>query len=155
MGFSEAQFLKHSKKIDCLFQENYEPLADKARTRTGSREIFAWTEKNGIQNTIYSNHTVPNIHRQLKRLKIDKFITAVLARNLGDISHMHKNSKEKKLFNYVEKHKFKAHEVISIGDTEEEIEIGSALIAPLVINVQGKGYHNVYRTELSCTAAAP
>lgn len=132
IGFSSQNFLKNSTKIDKLFQDNYEPLADKARTRSGSREVLLWLKQNNIESSVYSNHTTPNIHRQLKRLKLDSLITEVLARHLGDITHMHKNSKEEKLFNYVKKHKFKPREVVSVGDTEEEIDVGKKF-----------GYHTV------------
>lgn len=43
-----------------------------------------------------------------------------------------RGGKQQKLEDYVKKHKFKPQEIISVGDTEEEIEIGKAL-----------GYHTV------------
>lgn len=149
VGISESDLKKNRKIINDLFHNSYEPLADKSRTRTGSRVILDWLKNNNIESTIYSNHTTPNIHRQLKRLKLDHLITEVLAREIGDDSHYHKNSKEEKLLNYIKKHKFKPHEVVSVGDTEEEIDVGKKF-----------GYHTVaitggYNTNSRLKKAKP
>lgn len=124
IGFTSENFKKNAAKIDAQFQKAYEPLANKCRTRGGTKNVLAWLKKNGINSTIYSNHTKPNIERQLHRLKIGKLIDCVLARELGDISHMHARGKEQKLVDYIKSLKLKPREVVSVGDTEEEIEIG-------------------------------
>jgi phosphoglycolate phosphatase-like HAD superfamily hydrolase len=124
IGFPDKEFKKHAKEIDYLFQKNYEPLADKTRSRAGVKNVLQWLNENNTKSCIYSNHTTPNIHRVLKRLKMEKLISKVLARDLGDITHMHVRGKEQKLVDFVKTLKLKPKEVISVGDTEEEIEIG-------------------------------
>ena len=77
-----------------------------------------------VSTIIYSNHTLKDIHKQLERLNIEKYFDTVLARSDGDISHMHSRGKVQKLSDYVKTKKFKPREVMSVGDTEEEIETG-------------------------------
>jgi phosphoglycolate phosphatase len=132
LGMPKSFFKSHFYEIEKLFHDHYEPLADKCRTGIGARDLLKWLKKNNIEAIIYSNHTVPNIGRLLKRLKIEQYISKVIARELGDNSHMHNRGKEQKLFEYVKSKKLKPSQVISIGDTEEEIEIGKA-----------QGYHTV------------
>ncbi len=124
LGYSDIFLKKHLNTIEEVFHLNYEIFANQARTRAGSKEVLDWLEKQKIQRVIYSNHNIPNIERRLKRLKIKPLINTVLARHLGDHSQLHERSKDKKLFDYIKQQKFKPHEVISVGDTEEEIEIG-------------------------------
>lgn len=72
---------------------------------------------------IYSNHTIVGITAQLKRLKIGHHMDVVLANGTKQ-GALHKKGKGQKLNDYVKRHKLKPSEVISVGDTEEEIEIG-------------------------------
>jgi len=132
LGLSDAFLKKNLDKMESLFPAIYEPMADKTRTRAGVKEVLKFLEQQNISSIIYSNHTTINIERLLKKLKINKLIVKVLARDIGDFSHIHARGKEQKLRDYIKIHKFKPHEVISIGDTEEEIEIGKKY-----------GYHTV------------
>jgi phosphoglycolate phosphatase len=123
-GFSENHFKKHHVEINKIFCKTYEPLADICRSRTGTKVALDFLSKNKINAIIYSNHTIPDIERQLRRLHISSRFKTILARIHGDRSHMHNRGKERKLQEYVKKHKLKPFEVVSVGDTEEEIEIG-------------------------------
>src|SRR5262249_30752686 len=76
-------------------------------------------------------HTIVGIESQLKRLNIKTHMDIVLANpDIGKTFHF--KGKGEKLNNYVKKNKLKAGEVVSVGDTEEEIEIGKKY-----------GYHTV------------
>lgn len=117
------------KKIDfykqsLIYHKFYELQAAKARTRSGSKEVLKWLGTKHITRMIYSNHITPEIVKQLLRLNIHQYFDEVLARGAGDHSHMDKRSKDQKLFDYVKNKKFLPHEVLTVGDTEEEIEIG-------------------------------
>jgi phosphoglycolate phosphatase-like HAD superfamily hydrolase len=132
LGYNDRFINKNKIIIEELFAVIYEPLANKTRSRAGAREVLKFLNSQKIEAIIYSNHTTPNIENQLRRLKLDKLIAKVLARDIGDYSHVHKRGKQQKLEDYVKQRKFKPREIISIGDTEEEIEIGKEL-----------GYHTV------------
>jgi phosphoglycolate phosphatase-like HAD superfamily hydrolase len=149
IGLSDAFLKKNLDEMERLFTNHYEPLADKARTRSGVREVLKFLESNKIKSVIYSNHTTVNIEKQIHRLKINKYINKVLARALGDNSQIHTRTKEIKLLNFIKEHKFKPQEVVSVGDTEEEIEIGKQ-----------NGYHTVaitggYNTTVRLTKHRP
>lgn len=117
------------KKIDLLEQSEkyhqvYEQQALKSRTRSGAKNLLKWLLTKNITRMIFSNHITPDISRQLIRLNIFEYFDEILARDAGDHSHVHKKSKDQKLFDYVQKNKYRPQEVITVGDTEEEIEIG-------------------------------
>jgi phosphoglycolate phosphatase len=122
-GKREDMLTEHDR-----FHRTYEKLGANARTRGGAKRILTWLRKNKIHTVIYSNHTAPEINRQLKRLGISKFFDQVLARvGVEDQSHMHQRSKEAKLLQYIRRNGFKPSQVLSVGDTVEEIEIGHRL----------------------------
>lgn len=143
IGLAEKELKKNIIPIENTFHSNYEKLVNTARTRSETKEVLQWLHQKHILRIIYSNHNLPNIHRQLTRLKISRFIDTVLARtDQGDQSHVFDRNKEHKLRAYIKKNKFKPHEVISVGDTEEEIQVGKQY-----------GYHTVAITDGYNTAA--
>lgn len=132
LGLSKSFLKRHLMTIEETFQMNYERLALKSRTRSGVKPVLVFLKNKQIKALIYSNHIVPYIEKHLQRLQIKSFFDQVLARPLTDVSHMMARGKQQKLHNYVLENKFKPQEVISVGDTEEEIQIGKSL-----------GYHTV------------
>jgi len=122
-GVRREHVIKNDKKLARSFHNYYEPRAAKCRTRGGVREVLAWLNKSKVRSLIYSNHTMVGIEAQLKRLKIRDHMDIVLAHN-NQGGSMHSKNKGQKLNDYVKRRKFKPSEVISVGDTEEEIEIG-------------------------------
>lgn len=133
LGFSKRYIETHFQAIENVFHPNYELNADKVHSRVGVRNVLKWLAKEKILCIIFSNHHIPGIQKHLIRLKIDNFFDSILARENGlDDSQVYKRSKEKKLFEYIKKFKIKPSEVISVGDSEEEIEIAKKY-----------GYHSV------------
>jgi len=122
-GVRREFILKNSGKIAKTFFDFYEQRAVKCRTRSGVREVLSWLKKNHIGSMIYSNHTLLGIEAQLKRLKIKNYIEIVLAHS-DQAGGLHNKNKGQKLLSYIKSNNFKPHEVISVGDTAEEIEIG-------------------------------
>lgn len=132
LGMSRNKYLYHSEEINRRFNQYYEARVDRCRTRGGVKAALKFLKQNKITSIIYSNHVTIFIDRQLKRLGLKKYFDAVIARAEDDRSHMHTRGKQQKLQNYVRFKKLKPREIISIGDSEEEIEIGKTL-----------GYHTV------------
>lgn len=116
----EINFEEQSK----IYLKKYEKLVTKARTRSGSRQLLKWLGAKRITRAIFSNHVTPNIVKHLIRLDIHQYFDEILARDAGNHSHMHNRFKDQKLFDYVAGKKLKPHEVMTVGDTDEEIEIG-------------------------------
>lgn len=132
LGFSDAALRKNGKLLERTFHQYYEKFVNQARTRAGTKEILRWLHGKKIERVIYSNHNVPNIHRQLVRLNLLPLIDVILARHQTDHSQIFERSKDQKLFAHIKRLKIKPGEVVSVGDSEEEIEIGKAY-----------GYHTV------------
>lgn len=82
--------------------------------------------KNKITSIIVSNHTVTGIGSQLKRLQLEKYFSVLLANRARD-SSMKKRNKKEKVEDYLEKSTFKKSDVVIIGDSPEEVEIGKQL----------------------------
>ena len=112
-----------------IFYANYyKKIAGKAKFRPGAKTLLNRLKKLGIQSIIYSNHTVNEIARQLKRFKIGKYFQAVLARpNFKEQGLLHKKNKQEKLAHFLKGLKIKPSEILNVGDTCEEIDIGHNL----------------------------
>jgi phosphoglycolate phosphatase len=121
-GFPPNLFDEKAAEIQEVFLHHYEPEEKLCRTRSGAKELLKWLKENNIDSVIFSNHPEAHIRVQLKRLKISEYFSEVLGRESQN-SHMHKRSKAGKLKTYVTSHKFEPTEVITVGDTDEEIEI--------------------------------
>ncbi len=119
-GGKKQNLDKQAKKFHILYEAN----VGKTRTRAGSKRILQLLQNYNIKRMIYSNHVAPDIVKQLIRLNIFKYFDEILARPAGEHSQIHQRSKGKKLFDYVKRNRLKPKEVLTIGDTEEEIEIG-------------------------------
>lgn len=124
-GFAPKVFEKKSHEIHLVFLKHYEPLETFCRTRSGSREILRWLRDKNIKSVIFSNHIVPHIQKQTRRLKIFEYFDRILARrSVDDSSHMTAQGKSEKLHLYVRGLGLKPGEILTVGDTVEEIEIG-------------------------------
>ncbi len=132
LGMDRQAYLNHSIEINGRFNKHYEARVSNCRTRAGVRVCLQYLAENNIKTVIYSNHVTNYIIKQLKRLKIEKYFDVVLAREDDDHSHLHSRGKAEKLKNFIKRHKLKPNEIISVGDSEEEIEIG-----------KDGGYHTV------------
>ncbi len=124
LGLDPAYFKKYSDKIDRAYINRSEPQEQKCRTRTGARDVLRWLEKNTITSVIYSNHIIPLIEKALLRFKLRGLVDDILARPFHNGSQHKKRSKDQLLLAYVRSKRLKPEEVLTIGDTEEEIEIG-------------------------------
>ncbi len=119
-------------KQSTIYHPVYEKFAAKSRTRAGARSLLTWLKSHHFLTMIFSNHVTPEIIKQLLRLDIYEYFDEVLARDAGDHSHVKIRSKDQKLFDYVRLHKMNPAEVVVVGDSEEEIQIGKTY-----------GYHTV------------
>ncbi len=133
LGITKAFLKKYLNTIEDTFHLIYEKNSNHTRTRSGTKLVLKYLKQEKILSAIYSNHNVPNIHRKLVRLGIDGLIVKILAnQKAGDNPQIFVRHKENLLNEFIKQKKFKPHEVISVGDTEEEIQIGKTY-----------GYHTV------------
>ncbi len=125
-GVPEEVLDKKAKEIADTFHSFYEQRAEKVRTRANTKQLLAWLLKSKIDRVIFSNHIVEPIKKQLKRLKIDGYFSAVLANAHLEAAFKGRNKKES-LKKYMLENNLLPNEVLIIGDTIEEIEIGKEL----------------------------
>lgn len=126
LGIPEEVVKSKALEIAKVFHSNYEIRAATVRTRAFVRQLLRCLSENKISAIIFSNHINEPIKRQLKRLKIEKYFSAVLANIALDVA-LKERSKQEKLRNYLKENNFSVSEVLVIGDTIEEIEIGNEL----------------------------
>ncbi|MCK5413677.1 MAG: HAD family hydrolase [Candidatus Pacebacteria bacterium] len=145
-GCCENKLKKYPKKLGLTFHSFYELRANKCRSRRNSKLLLRWLKKNSIKSIISSNHTIEGINSQLHRLKMIDYIAKVLANSFLD-SSMKKRNKREKIRDYLANHKYKLNEVLIVGDTSEEIEIGKALGIETVAITDG--YYSTKRIKQS------
>jgi len=124
-GITSADIKAKSAQMSTAFHSIYEPLAAHARTRAGTRHMLDYLHSKNIKRAILSNHTIEGIYMQLERLKLTHHFETVLAND--NIAGAHLKGKLNNLKYYLKDSKFEPDEVIIVGDTIEEIEIGKHL----------------------------
>lgn len=122
-GFSKNEFINNRSRISRLYHNYYEKRARKIKSRKGAESLLKWLKDNKIESIIFSNHTLLGINTQLKRLGIKKYITKVLAHAEKDEAATEKK-KEARLISHIKSADLKKSEVLIIGDTIEEMQIG-------------------------------
>ena len=125
-GCNEKKIKKNIKKLGEVFHKYYEKRVAKCRGRKGAKIILEWLTKNSVKSIIISNHTVKGIEFQLQRLGMKKYILDILANSSQNASFKRRNKLEK-LRKYIDAHNYKKNEIIIVGDSPEEVEIGRAL----------------------------
>lgn len=139
LGIDEEKLYENIEEHSAIFHKQYEASASKNRTRAGTRQVLQFLHDANITSIILSNHNVKAITMQLERLKIEKYFDTILANS--DLHSAYLKGKKDRLVEYLSNQDFKPNEVLIIGDTEEEIEIGKEL-----------GLHTVGITGGSSTA---
>lgn len=119
-GMSEEDVSKYADRIQEMLHSIYEPLVSGVRMRSNARALLDFLASSGIECIISSNHTETGIRNQLKRLKIEKYFTHVIANNPYDAI---RSGKEQKLKEFLEKNEIEASEIVIIGDSPEEARI--------------------------------
>src|SRR3989344_4586207 len=141
VGAKEEDIDNKAKQIIQTFHADYEEKASKVRTRAHAKELLEFLSKNNINSVIFSNHIVESITGHLQRLKIQKYFQEVLGNSLENLPLKGRN-KDEKLRSYIESRNIKAKEVLIIGDTIEEVEIGKEV-----------GCYTVALTHGNCSVA--
>lgn len=136
LGISEKMLKSRTSEITQTFHSSYELRAAKVRTRAFAKQLLGWLSDNHINSIIFSNHIDEPIKKQLKRLKIEKYFSRVLANSHFE-SALQGRNKQGKLKNYLDDHNLLTSEVLIIGDSIEEVEIGQKLSITTVAVTQG------------------
>lgn len=136
LGASEEELIAKTSIIQSTFHPNYEQKAAKVRTRAHAKKLLQWLKREQINSIIFSNHPEDPLKKQLKRLKIESYFDAVIANSHIDNAFKGRNKKEK-LKEYLKDKGYLAKEILIVGDTTEEIEIGKQLNVTAVAITHG------------------
>lgn len=132
----DQKLVSNHEKLNKIFHEYFESRALKCRSRKFAKKLLQWLSDYSIKSVIVSNHTVEGIENQLKRLKLNKYILTILANSANDSSFKGKN-KFQRLHAFLNSNKYKSKEIIIVGDSPEEIEMGKKLGIKTVAFTQG------------------
>ncbi len=125
-GCDRKEMEENIQRVGEVFHSFYEPRAAKCRTRRGVQKLLTWLKYHSVISIILSNHTITGINNQLVRLGINDYISEVLANASSNYSFIGRNKKEK-LEIFVNKRGYKPKDILIIGDSPEETEIGKTL----------------------------
>ncbi|MDD5163619.1 MAG: HAD family hydrolase [Candidatus ainarchaeum sp.] len=125
VGMNEKSFFENHAKIQKTYHGFYEKRIEQCRARTGTKALLKWLHSNGIKSIILSNHTIESIERHLKRLKLEKYVSAVLANS--DVLSTGLKDKAKHAEKYIKENGFEKEQIIIVGDSPEEIKIARQL----------------------------
>ncbi len=126
LGASEQDLDSKASQIAHAFHSQYELRVAKVRSRAYAKNLLDYLSKRNINCVIFSNHIVESIRKQLKRLKLTGYFAEVIANSHLDSALKGRNKKDK-LKDYIDKNNLSADEVLIVGDTVEEVEIGREL----------------------------
>lgn len=124
-GFTEDEIQANANIIQERFHRDYEPRALKVRTRHGARELLDFLYERKIECIILSGHSADGIQSQLKRLHLEKYFSHVFANDI--YGAMRGRNKLEKLEKFLSQRSFSEDEVLIIGDSTEEPEVGKRL----------------------------
>src|SRR3989344_36759 len=125
-GYEHKELTDVSKALQSFYHKHYEIRASKSRARKGAKKLLKWLKQNKLKPVILSNHTVAGIHYRLKLLGLDEFVLDVLA-NPNVHVVFNRTSKRDRLEDCLRSNKYAKSEVIIVGDSTEEAEIGKQL----------------------------
>ncbi len=126
LGANEQDLDSKASQVAKAFHSQYETRVAKVRSRAYAKNLLDYLCKSNITCVIFSNHIVESIRKQLKRLKLDGYFTEVIANSHLDSALKGRNKKDK-LKDYMDINNLSAKEVLIVGDTVEEVEIGKEL----------------------------
>lgn len=125
-GFTAKEFWDNAEENNKIFHTHFESRSMKARTRIGARTTLLWLKKHKIRTAIFSNHPIGGIEAQLRRLDLGDLFEKVIA-NPDSKTVLSEKNKEQKVKRYMEEFRIKSKEVMIVGDSPEEVEIGKNL----------------------------
>ena len=138
-GMTEAEDETNANTIQEMFHKDYEPRIAKVRTRTGARKLLDFLFKRSVEMIVISNHTVEGVNFQIERLGLQKYFSNVFARDAK--GSWASRSKLERLQKFLGQRSFLPKEIVIIGDSPEEVEVGKHL-----------GLHTIAITGGFCSA---
>lgn len=146
LGVDEKVYNLNLNELAKIFHSFYEQRVLKVRTRRNTKKLLNWLLASNIDSIIFSNHIDFQISKQLERLKIEKYFKKVIANShIGTSQEI--RAKKDKLKNYIVNNKIPFKNILIVGDTIEEIEIGKELKVKTIAITGGNCSTNRLKAE--------
>lgn len=126
-GVDTDTVLAKKPESNVLFQETYEKLAARARTRSGARKLLEFLHTANSDSIILSNYRTNRIIDHLNRLKINRYFKHIDAHDCDGTTILHSTTKAERLETYMKTYGYSSENTIIIGDSHEEPEIARLL----------------------------
>ncbi|MCK5384453.1 MAG: HAD family hydrolase [Alphaproteobacteria bacterium] len=126
-GCDIDRVLATKEESNNIFQEHYDKLALKARTRCGARELLDWLKDRDVTCIILSNYIEKKIIFHLERLNIRHYFSTISANTCNGETVLDTMNKFERLSDYMVKRGFRPDDSFIIGDSKEEPDIGRRL----------------------------
>ncbi|MDH5721744.1 MAG: HAD hydrolase-like protein [Alphaproteobacteria bacterium] len=123
-GCDIDKVLATKEQSNDIFQREYNRLAGKTRTRSGTRDLLKWLKNHDIECMILSNYLTEKIEHHLERLKIRNYFSYISANNCDGTSILSATSKLERISDFMIKRGYQPQNTFIIGDSKEEPDIG-------------------------------
>src|SRR3989344_5678990 len=114
-------------------------IADAAHAAAGASKVLDFLFKRSVEMIVISNHTIEGVNFQKERLGLQKYFSNVFARDAK--GSWASRSKLERLQKFLGQRSFLPKEIVIIGDSPEEVEVGKHL-----------GIHTIAITGGFCSA---
>ncbi len=131
-GCDPDQVMATKEESNQIFQDHYDRLSAKARTRRGTNKLLKWLKDRDVTCIILSNYIGDKLITHLERLKVRKYFSHVSANNCNGITVLDTMNKHERLKAFMSEHGYSADNSVIIGDSKEEPEIGRKLGMPSI-----------------------
>ncbi|MFP4097414.1 MAG: HAD family hydrolase [Alphaproteobacteria bacterium] len=115
------------EESNALFQDHYDRLSTKARTRRGAKLLLDWLAARDVTCIILSNYIGDKINNHLERLNIGHYFSYVSANQCNGITVLDTTNKQQRLGRFMDENGYVPDNTMILGDSMEEPEIGRAL----------------------------
>tara|TARA_R110001592_G_scaffold3525_27_gene20145 strand:- start:4741 stop:5421 length:681 start_codon:yes stop_codon:yes gene_type:complete len=123
-GCDIDEVLRTKDEANDIFQNAYEALAARARTRRGARDLLEWLTQNKVDCIILSNYLEDKIEEQLARLKLRHYFGYISANTCNGTTILSATNKLERLSAFIRKRGYHPENAFIIGDSKEEPDIG-------------------------------
>jgi len=126
-GCSVDQIISTKEESNAIFQEHYDRLAAKARTRRGTKKLLNWLKEQDVTCIILSNYISDKLIAHLERLKVRKYFSHVSANSCNGVTVLDTMNKSERLETFMNEHGYSNSNTVIVGDSKEEPDIGRRL----------------------------
>lgn len=125
-GVPEAELDAKADETAAIFDRVYHEAAEQCSLHEGAEELLRHLAERGTRSIVLSNHIIRSIDGLLNKFKCRELVSDLLA-NESLLTAWHSLTKGERLRRFLEENELSPGDVIILGDSPEEAEIGREL----------------------------